>query len=169
MIGVGHIALNTADLDRFRSFYDEVLGIRASIVLRMDGGPGLRHAFFPVDDRTQLHVFEVPGYDPAADGVVNELGRRGRLDHFGFLLDSHEAFEAAGRRLVAAGASDGSITDFGPVLSMYFEDPDGMACEINVLAEGYDPAAMPREEILEVVDPHWFDDLRNSVATSASA
>lgn len=164
MIGVGHVALNTADLDRFRAFYDEVLGIRASIVLRMDGGPGLRHAFFPVDDRTALHVFEVPGYDPAAQGLSGEIGRRGRVDHFGFLLATRDEFEAARGRLVAAGASDGAVTDFGPLLSVYFEDPDGLPCEITVVAEGFDPAAMPGEVVVEVPDPHWFDAFRNSVA-----
>jgi catechol 2,3-dioxygenase-like lactoylglutathione lyase family enzyme len=169
MNAVGHIAVMTADLDRFRAFYDEVLGIRASIVMRMDDGPGYRHAFFPVDDRTLLHVFEVPGFDPAADGYSSDIGRRGRLDHFGFLLGSREEFEAARHRLVAAGASDGSITDFGPLLNVYFEDPDGMPCEITMVAEGYDPAEVPGDQILEVPDPHWFDQIRNSVASLTSA
>ena len=169
MNAIGHVALNTADLDRFRAFYDEVLGIRASIVLRMDGGPGLRHAFFPVDDRTVLHVFEVPGYDPVGQGFTGEIGRRGRVDHFGFLLATSEAFEAARQRLVTAGASDGSITDFGPLLSVYFEDPDGMPCEITMVSEGFDPAVMPGDVVVEVGDPRWFDAFRNSVASLATA
>jgi catechol 2,3-dioxygenase-like lactoylglutathione lyase family enzyme len=169
MIAVGHVALNTPDLDRFRAFYGDVLGIRASLVLRMDGGPGFRHAFFPVDDRTLLHVFEVPGYDPAADGFTDEIGRRGRIDHVGFLLGTRPEFEAARERLVAAGATDGAVTDFGPLLSVYFEDPDGMPCEITMVAEGFDPAAVPGDTVLEVGDPHWFDHIRRSVASLAPA
>ena len=168
MTGVGHIALNTADLDRFRTFYDEVLGIRASIVLRMDGGPGLRHAFLPVDDRTLLHVFETPGYDPAAQGFTDVIGARGRIDHFGYVVGSADEFEAVRRRLVAAGASDGAITDFGPILSVYFEDPDGMPCEVTMIVDDFDPAVMPGDVVVEVGDPAWYDRLRNSVAPAAA-
>ena len=45
MIGVGHVAFITADLDRFRSFYEEVVGLRTGVVMRMTAGPRLRHAF----------------------------------------------------------------------------------------------------------------------------
>lgn len=168
MTTVGHIALNTADLDRFRRFYDEVLGIRASVVLQMTEGPGFRHAFFPVDDRTFLHVFEVPGYDPRAQGFTDVIGQRGRVDHFGYAVATDEEFEAARARLVAAGASDGTVTDFGPIRSVYFEDPDGLPCEVTVAVAAYDPADMPREEFVEVVDPHWFEALRNSMAVGVA-
>jgi catechol 2,3-dioxygenase-like lactoylglutathione lyase family enzyme len=168
MTAIGHIAINTADLDRFRRFYDEVFGIRASIVLQMDQAPGFRHAFFPIDDRTEIHVFEVPGYDPAAQGFTDVIGQRGRIDHFGLAFASEAEFEAARGRLVAAGATDGAVTDFGPLRSVYFEDPDGMPCEVTVVVEGYDPAAMPGEQVVEVVDPHWFDRLRNSLATPSA-
>lgn len=163
MIAVGHVATITADLDRLRAFYARVFGIEAAVVLRMDGGPGLRHAFFPVDERTLLHVFEQPGYDPAADGHTDVIGHRGRLDHFAFLLDA-EAFETARRSLVAAGATDGAIQDFGPFRQVYFEDPDGMPCEISTIVDGYDPAEETGEIVLEVADPRWFERLRNSVA-----
>lgn len=168
MTTIGHVALNTADLDRFRRFYDEVLGIRASVVLRMDHEPGYRHAFFNVDDRTHLHVFEVPGYDPTDHGFTAVIGQRGRVDHFGFAVGSDAEFEAARRRLVAAGASDGTVTDFGPIRSVYFEDPDGLPCEVTVAVAGYDPAAMPREQIVEVADPHWFERLRRSMAVEVA-
>ena len=38
-----------------------------------------------------------------------------------------------------------------------------------MVAEGYDPAAVPGDLILELPDPHWFDHIRNSVASLARA
>lgn len=164
MIGVGHVAVITSDLDRFRAFYEGVVGLRTAVVLRMTAGPGLRHAFLQGDDGTLVHVFEQPGYDPVSQGWSQLIGERGRVDHLAFVVRDRDELEAARERLVAAGASDGSITDFGPVLSVPFTDPDGMASEVTAVVADYDPAEMPDEEIVEVPDPAWFDRLQNSLA-----
>ena len=37
------------------------------------------------------------------------------------------------------GAADDFVTDFGPVLSMFFRDPDGLECEVCVA----NPDAVP--------------------------
>ena len=57
---------------------------------------------------------------------------RGRLDHLALQAASFSAFEAIRDRLVAAGASDGFVSDFGPVLSVFFRDPDGLEAEVYV-------------------------------------
>ena len=45
----------------------------------------------------------------------------------------HEAEpETIRERLMARGASDDFVTDFGPMLSMFFRDPDGLECEVCV-------------------------------------
>lgn len=163
-VTLSHVATMTADLDRYRAFYEGVLGLRTAIVLRLDHEPFLRHAFLFLDDRTVLHAFEVPGYDPLADGVGTEIGHRGRLDHFGLLMPDRAAFEAARERLVAAGASDGTVTPFGPMLSVHFRDPDGLEGEVNALIEAFDPADMSADEVIEVPDPAWFDRLRGALA-----
>ena len=33
---------------------------------------------------------------------------------------------------MARGAADDFVTDFGPMLSMFFRDPDGLECEVCV-------------------------------------
>ena len=43
-----------------------------------------------------------------------------------------EAFEEIRRRLMARGAADDFVTDFGPILSMFFRDPDGLEAEVCV-------------------------------------
>lgn len=154
--GIGHIALNTSDLDRFARFYGGVLGLRQVMDARMDHPPFMRHAMFSVDDLLLIHVFEVPGYDPAADGLTGDIGHRGRIDHFGFAVADREALDAVTARLVEAGASDGTVQSFGCILSVYAEDPDGLAFEVT--CPGDDPESDPLMDL---------DAVRRMVAASA--
>ena len=108
--GFSHVAVNTADLPRFRRFYEGLLGIPMGVTFRMDHPPFLRHATFHLDGPVVLHVFEVPGYDPAADGIGTDIGQRGRIDHFGYdvALRRIRATFAEGRRHAAATVADAS-------------------------------------------------------------
>jgi len=45
------------------------------------------------------------------------------------------------RRLMACGAADDFVTDFGPVLSLFFVDPDGLEGEVLVANPDYVPGA----------------------------
>jgi hypothetical protein len=64
---------------------------------------------------------------------------RGRIDHIALHSESLQAFETIRDRLIARGASDGFVTDFGPILSVFFRDPDGLECEVCV----QNPDAVP--------------------------
>jgi hypothetical protein len=57
---------------------------------------------------------------------------RGRIDHLGLQAASLDAFEEIRRRLINRGAADDFVTDFGPVLSVFFTDPDGLEGEVCV-------------------------------------
>jgi hypothetical protein len=50
-----------------------------------------------------------------------------------------EAFEEIRRRLIDRGAADEFVTDFGPVLSMFFVDPDGLELEVCVPNPDWEP------------------------------
>ena len=80
--------------------------------------PHLRYSVFAVGPDTALLAFEVPGYDPVADGIGVARGRRGRIDHFALRVDT-SAFSDVRDRLVAAGASDGAVTALGPYQSVH--------------------------------------------------
>ena len=57
---------------------------------------------------------------------------RGRLDHLALQAASVEDFETIRERLMALGAADDFVSDFGPMLSLFFRDPDGLECEVCV-------------------------------------
>ena len=78
--------------------------------------------------QSAFNVFEVPGNTQAH--VQTPMFGRGRLDHFGLNARSRETFEHVRTRLMQLGASDGTITDFGAALSVFFRDPDGLEAEV---------------------------------------
>jgi hypothetical protein len=45
---------------------------------------------------------------------------------------SLDAFDTIRERLIARGSTDGFVTDFGPILSLFFVDPDGLEGEVCV-------------------------------------
>lgn len=125
--GINHVALLTNDMDRFVAFYGEVFGAVVDSDERHDG---FRMVRLCVGTTSELNVFEVAGNDEATRQTPT-FGR-GRIDHLGLQAASLEAFEEARDRLVARGASDGFVTDFGPALSVFFRDPDGLEAEVCV-------------------------------------
>ena len=126
--GINHVAVLTADTERFVDFYREMFD--ATVDGEMRERDGFTLTFVSVGTHSELNVFEIAGNDEAARQVP--MFGRGRLDHLGLQAASIEAFDTIRDRLVAAGASDGFVTDFGPVLSVFFRDPDGLEGEVCV-------------------------------------
>jgi catechol 2,3-dioxygenase-like lactoylglutathione lyase family enzyme len=126
--GVNHVAILTADTERLHAFYGEVFD--ATVSHDSEVGEGMRLSFVDVGPRTELNVFEITGNGEATRETP--MFGRGRIDHLGLQAASLEAFEVIRDRLVARGASDGFVTDFGPVLSVFFRDPDGLEAEVCV-------------------------------------
>ncbi|WP_245493042.1 MULTISPECIES: hypothetical protein [unclassified Mesorhizobium] len=59
-----------------------------------------------------------------------QMGKRGHIDHLALKVDDEERLQEVRRRLVKAGASDGTIADFGAIRLVSFKDPDGMEGEV---------------------------------------
>ncbi|HMD45851.1 MAG TPA: VOC family protein [Acidimicrobiales bacterium] len=126
--GFGHVATLTPDLDRYLAFYTEMFGARVTGIIEA-GDDHPKMAMVDMGQGSQLNVFEVPG-----DGIVGDRGRtggRGPIDHYAVAVGSAEDLEAVRDRLVAAGSSPGEITEFGPLLSVFFRDPDGAELEVT--------------------------------------
>ena len=66
---------------------------------------------------------------------------RGRIDHLAVQAESLEAFETIRDRLMARGAADAFVTDFGSIPSVFFRDPDGLECEVCVANPDAQPGA----------------------------
>jgi catechol 2,3-dioxygenase-like lactoylglutathione lyase family enzyme len=129
--GLNHVALLTSDLDVLIEFY--VATFDAELLADMEEG-GLRHAMLDLGHGFALHPFSVESSSyTTAEG---EMFHRGHLDHFALNVDDDETFELLRRRLVDAGASDGTVTDFGMVRTVGFVDPDGCEGEIAQWRDG---------------------------------
>lgn len=126
--GINHVALLTADTERFVAFYGDIFG--ATVDAELPEEDGVRLTFVSVGPHSELNVFQIAGNDEAARQVP--MFGRGRLDHMGLQASSLAAFDTIRERLMAAGATDGFVTDFGPGLSVFFRDPDGLEGEVCV-------------------------------------
>lgn len=124
--GCNHIAMHTQDLERLIGFYEAVFD--AEVKMDMQEGP-VRHALIDLGGGFCLHPFERADSNPHAAGS-SAMFDRGHLDHLAIDVGDEETFQLIRARLVDVGASDGTITDFGSVRSVYFEDPDGMGAEV---------------------------------------
>jgi catechol 2,3-dioxygenase-like lactoylglutathione lyase family enzyme len=133
--GVNHVAVLTNDTDRLVAFYRDVF--EAEVEGTVQEAEGVRLTFVRIGEHAELNVFEVDG-NREADRQTPMFGR-GRLDHIGLQAASLEAFEEVRRRLIARAAADDFVTDFGPILSVFFRDPDGLEGEVCVT----NPDAVP--------------------------
>jgi len=127
--GLNHVAILTDDTDRLHAFYRDVFEATVTEV-PADVEPGLRMSIVHVGPFSELNVFEIPG-NTEADRQTPMFGR-GRIDHMALQAESIESFDTIRDRLIARGAADQFVTDFGPVLSIFFTDPDGLECEVCV-------------------------------------
>jgi catechol 2,3-dioxygenase-like lactoylglutathione lyase family enzyme len=125
----------TRDTDRLSRFYTEIFDAPPARTIEQQ--PGFKLSLIDIGVGRELNVFEIDG-NGEADRQTPMFGR-GRLDHLGLQATSLEAFEEIRRRLMACGAADDFVTDFGPFLSLFFVDPDGLEGEILVANPDFEP------------------------------
>ncbi len=143
--GVNHVAVITADLDRFIEFYKRVFDLE---VVFSETAPAFRHAILRTGHDSWLHPVEIPGNSHGA--AVPAMFARGHLDHIALTAASQSAFTTIRARLVECGACNGAVEDLGAFHAIWFEDPDGMRVEVAVivdsaLAEIHEPRPLHAE------------------------
>ena len=126
--GVNHVAVLTGNTERLSRFYTDIFDAPPARTIEQQ--PGFKLSLIDIGDGRELNVFEIDG-NVEAERQTPMFGR-GRLDHVGLQASSLAAFEEIRRRLMACGAADDFVTDFGPVLSLFFIDPDGLEGEVLV-------------------------------------
>ena len=133
--GVNHVAVLTRDTERLSRFYTDVF--EAPPARTIEQQAGFKLSLIDIGDGRELNVFEIAGNDEAQRQTP--MFGRGRLDHVGLQAASLEAFEEIRRRLMACGAADDFVTDFGPMFSLFFVDPDGLEGEVLVANPDAEP------------------------------
>ena len=125
--GLNHVAILTNDSARFIAFYEEMFGAE---VLNKGGDGALSLTMLKIGPDAEINLFEIEGNEEA--NRQQPMFGRGRLDHLALQASSIEAFDEIRSRLMERGACDDFVTDFGPMLSLFFVDPDGLEAEVCV-------------------------------------
>ncbi len=119
-VGIGHVHLKVADLDRALEFYCGVLGF--GLVQRM----GSQAAFVSAGGyhhHIGLNTWESRGGSPPPPGTTG-------LYHVAILYPDRRTLGDALRRLATAGIPLDGAADHGVSEALYLHDPDGNGVEL---------------------------------------
>jgi lactoylglutathione lyase len=116
ILGIAHVALSVADIEKSRAFYKDFLGFEEPFSLNNPDG-SLSLTFIKINDLQYIELF--PGLEPGAD----------RLNHLAFQTDDAERMRAY---LAARGVKVPDRVPKGRIGNLNFNitDPDGHTIEI---------------------------------------
>lgn len=133
-----HFAWRCRDAEETRAFYQDLLGLPLTHVIRADQVPSTGehcpyvHLFFELEDGSSIAFFDL-GDNQAAEPSPNTPAW---VNHLALRVGSLESLERAKQRLKDAGIDVLGITDHGFVRSLYFFDPNGIRLELTVDLQG---------------------------------
>jgi catechol 2,3-dioxygenase-like lactoylglutathione lyase family enzyme len=131
--GLHHFAWRCRDSEETRRFYEDLLGLPLTHVIKSDHVPSTGeycpyvHIFFQMGDGSYIAFFDL-GDDVAALPSPNTPAW---VNHLALRVDSVEALMAARSRLEAAGVEVLGPTDHHIIQSIYFFDPNGIRLELT--------------------------------------
>ena len=125
---IGHVHLRTADIDRVRAFYVDIMGFDVVFEARDVPGWGTTGDILFLSAGGYHHhlgfnTWKSRGGPPQPDGVAG-------LHHVALNFSSRSELAAAVSRLVDAGVPLRQLTDHGTHLAVYLSDPDGNDLEL---------------------------------------
>jgi len=119
-VGIGHVHLKVADLERSLAFYRDVLGFEVTQGYGRDAvfisAGGYHH-------HIGLNTWESKGGPPPPPGTTG-------LYHLAILYPTRAALADALRRLAKAGIPLTGAADHGVSEALYLNDPDGNGVEL---------------------------------------
>ena len=142
-VGIGHVHLKVADLERALAFYHGVLGFE--ITQRL----GDQAAFLSAGGyhhHIGLNTWESRGGSPPARGTTG-------LYHVAILYPDRAELADALRRLVDAGIRLDGAADHGVSEALYLRDPDGNGVELYRDRPQDDWPRTPDGELAMVTEP----------------
>ena len=167
-VGIGHVHLRVADLERATTFYRDLLGFGVTAY-----GPdfGLPRAAFLAAGGYHHHIglntWTSEGGEPPPEGHTG-------LYHFAIVYPDPAEHARAVVRLLEHGYPVEGAQDHGATVSVYLRDPDGNGIELyydRPREEWFDPEGRPIVKA-EPFDPHEVLanlDPRSRVETSQSS
>ena len=131
--GLHHFAWRCRDSEQTRHFYEDLLGLPLTHVIKADHVPSTGqycpyvHIFFQMGDGAYIAFFDL-GDDTAALPSPNTPAW---VNHLALRVDNREALLAAKQRLESAGVEVLGVTDHHIIESIYFFDPNGIRLELT--------------------------------------
>jgi catechol 2,3-dioxygenase len=119
-VGIGHVHLKVADLDRALGFYSDVLGFQ---VTQRYGREAAFLSAGGYHHHIGLNTWESAGGSPPPRGSTG-------LYHLAILYPTRTELADALRRLVQAGIQLDGASDHGVSEALYLRDPDGNGVEL---------------------------------------
>jgi len=139
--GLHHWAYRCRDAEETRHFYEDILGLPLTHVVRADNIPSTGehcpyvHLFFEMTDGSSIAFFDL-GDNQAAEPSPNTPAW---CNHLALRVASVEMVQQARQRLISAGVEViGPVDHDGFVSSIYFFDPNGARMELTA------PTASPQ-------------------------
>ena len=132
--GYAHVRLTVTDIQRSKTFYDQVFGWPAAVDFSGSvGEPGVRESAEQFYGGT---IYQTPqgtlfGLRPVGSDSFDP--DRTGLDHVSFAVASRSDLEQAHRALTDAGVACGDIIDFtdAGMAILSFQDPDDINIELT--------------------------------------
>jgi catechol 2,3-dioxygenase len=128
-VGIGHVHLKVADIDRSLAFYRDVLGFEVTqrygaqgVFLAAPAAPGTPPGT-QYHHHIGLNTWESNGGSPPGPGTTG-------LYHVAVLYPSRAALADALRRLMNAGIALDGASDHGVSEALYLRDPDDNGIEL---------------------------------------
>jgi catechol 2,3-dioxygenase len=127
-VQIGHVHLRTADVDRVRAFYVDILGFDVVADERRVRGWGTTGDVLFISAGGYHHhlgfnTWKSAGGGPQPDGVAG-------LHHVALAYPTRRAFADGYRRLIAAAWPIRQTADHGTHEAIYVSDPDGNDVEL---------------------------------------
>lgn len=147
--GLHHFAYRCRDAEETRRFYEDLLGLPLTHIVRADTIPSTGeycpyvHLFFEMTDGSSMAFFDL------GDNQVSEPSPNTPrwANHIALRVDSVEAVKTALACLTAAGVEVlGPVDHDGFVTSIYFFDPNGIRLELTTGTASADKLQRFRDE-----------------------
>ncbi|MGB3070596.1 MAG: VOC family protein [Ottowia sp.] len=129
-----HFAWRCRDAGETRVFYEDLLGLPLTHVIRADTVPSTGescpyvHLFFQLEDGSAIAFFDLGDGETALPSPNTPAW----VNHLALKVGSLPSLERAKCRLEEAGVDVLGVTDHGFVRSIYFMDPNGIRLELTV-------------------------------------